>query len=81
MLLKGEARLELTEEKQVDFKTLKKKLIAKMAPSPFTAPIWFHAQKSHPGEPLPFFVQDLEQLLQSALLGLDENACEKTLIL
>ena len=52
-----------------------------MATSPFTAPIWFHAQKSHPGEPLPFFVQDLERLLQSALLGLDENACEKTLIL
>ena len=62
-LLEGEALvswLELTEEEQVDFKTLKKKLIAKMAPLPFTALEEFHARKLHPGELLPLFTQDFK---------------------
>ena len=82
-LLEGEALaswLELTEEEQADFKTLKKKLIAKMAPLPFTALEEFHARKLRPGEPLPLFTQDLKRLLQSAMPGLDENAGEQMLI-
>ena len=82
-LLEGEALaswLELTEEEQADFKTLKKKLIAKMAPLPFTALEEFHARNLRPGEPLPLFTQDLKRLLQSAMPGLDENAGEQMLI-
>ena len=82
-LLEGEALvswLELTEEEQVDFKTLKKKLIAKMAPLPFTALEEFHARKLHPGELLPLFTQDLKRLLQSAVPGLDVDVREQMLI-
>ena len=82
-LLEGEALaswLELTEEEQADFKTLKKKLIAKMAPLPFTALEEFHARNLRPGEPLPLFTQDLKRLLKSAVPGLDVNAREQMLI-
>ena len=82
-LLEGEALaswLELTEEEQADFKTLKKKLIAKMTPLPFTTLEEFHDQKLRPGEPLPLFMQDLKWLLQSAMPGLDENTSEQMLI-
>ena len=82
-LLEGEALaswLELTEEEQADFKTLKKKLIVKMAPLPFTALEEFHAWKLRPGEPLPLITQDLKRLLQSAVPGLDVNAREQMLI-
>ena len=81
MLLEGEALaswLELTEEEQAVFKILKKKLIAKMAPLPFTALEEFHARKLRP--PLPLFMQDLKRLLQSAMPGLDENIGEQMLI-
>ena len=79
-LLEGEALASWLEEEQADFKTLKKKLIAKMAPLPFTALEEFHARKLCPGEPLPLFTQDLKRLLQSAMPGLDENAGEQMLI-
>ena len=82
-LLEGETLaswLELTEEEHADFKTLKKKLIAKMAPLPFTALEEFHTRKLRPGEPLPLFTEDLKRLLQSAMPGLDESASEQMLI-
>ena len=82
-LFEGEALaswLELTEEEQADFKTLKKKLIAKMAPLPFTALEEFHARKLRPGEPLPLFTQYLKRLLQSSVPGLDVNTREQMLI-
>ena len=71
--------LELTEE-EANFKTVKEKLIGKMAPLPFTALKEFHAQKLCPGEPLSLFTQDLKRLLQSAMLGLDKDAGEQMLI-
>ena len=52
-LLEGEAIaswLKLTEEEQVDFKTVKEKLIGKMVPLLFTALEKFHARKLHLGE-------------------------------
>ena len=82
-LLKGEALaawLELTEEEQADFKMVKEKLIGKMALLPFTALEEFHARKLCPGEPLLLFTQDLKQLLQSVMPGLDKNAGEQMLI-
>ena len=72
--------LELTEEEQADFKTVKEKLIGKMVPLPFTAFEEFHAWKLHLGEPLSLFMQDLKRLLQSAKPGLDKNAGEQMLI-
>ncbi len=78
----GRVPSELNEEQQGDYKTAKAKeeLIKKMAPMGFTSIVGFQQRKLHLGEALPLYVHKLKKLLEHAMPGLDDSACEQLLL-
>ena len=82
-LLEGEALaiwLELSEEQQGNYDSVKGVIIKKMAPMGFATLEEFHQRKLHPGEALPLFVHDLKRLLEQAMPDLDAGAREQLLL-
>ena len=73
-LLEGEAFaawLDLSLEERKEYKTMKEKLIARMAPSNFVTMEEFRDRKLRPGEALSLYLHDLRQLIDRAMPKLD----------
>ena len=82
-LLEGEALamwLELSEDEQADYATVKEQLSNKLAHLGFDSLDEFHQRKLRPGEPLSVFVHHSKKLLEQAMPGLEANT-KKQLVL
>ena len=73
-------RLALSEEGKKGYSVTKEKLVSNMKPQPFVSLGEFHQWKLKPVEPPSFFLHDLKELLENAMLNLDAGAMEQLLL-
>lgn len=72
--LEGEALavwIELTEEEQSDYNTVKEKLISKLKPAQFVSLDEFHRRKQRPDETPALYLHELKKLLRQAMPDMD----------
>ena len=82
-LLEGEALamwLELSEEEQDDYASVKEALVKAMMPMEFVSLDDFHRRKLRPGEALSVFVHAMKKLLEQAMPSLDKSARDQLLL-
>ena len=72
--------LELTEEEQKDYSTMKKKIIDTIKPMSFISLDDFHKWALHPEEPLSLYIHELKELLNQAILEITAHTKEQLLL-